>query len=274
MDIQKRQRISGFSLFEMTIVLVIISVVLTGLLPFITESMQSDYANTTVERMEAIDKALRDYALSNKRLPCPADATDLVDDGEFGREDGTNGNCIDGDGLSGPGTSGFEGIIYDPAESTDVVGGMIPTKEIFLPDEFAFDGWGRRFMYHVSIPLTAVDGLIDNSEGNIIVDDAVIESGAWPPPADEVRTLFAAYVLMSTGPNGHGGFLLSGAKYDAASMNGHEALNCGCPPGSADFDFKMPRFFQHMEQYETGHADERDYYFDDLVRFRMVSHLD
>ena len=264
MDIQKRQRISGFSLFEMTIVLVIISVVLTGLLPFITESMQSDYANTTVERMEAIDEALRDYVEENGELPCPADATIQIDDatGDFGRSDGTSGVCNDGAGLSNPSaTSGTEGIMYSGIEGP-MIGGMVPTKSIYLPDEFAFDGWGRRIMYHVDINLTADGSIATATEGNLTIKDS----------ADTDRTTKAAYVILSHGPNGHGGFTLSGNKFDVDSQNAHEHMNCSCDDGM-DFVDYYGTFYQHMEQYETGHPDERDYYFDDLVRFRMVSHL-
>ena len=251
MDIQKRQRTSGFSLFEMTIVLVIISVVLTGLLPFITESMQSDYANTTVERMEAIDEALRDYVSDDAtdQLPCPADITLESNDGDFGRGLGTVGattNCTSANW-----------------DATDVTGGMIPTKTLFLPDEFAFDGWGRRFAYHVSKNLTNENALDagGESEGDIIVQDF----------AGTNRTDVAAYVLISHGPNGHGGYTLSGSRFDGDSENDHEQENCDCDDDAAAGTYNNA-FFQHMEAFETGET-ARQFYFDDLVRFRMVSHL-
>lgn len=81
---------SGFTLVEMAIVLVIVSLTLTGLLvPLVAQMDQRDYAQTK-QSMEEIREALLGYALSRGYLPCPAKSfTD-------GTEDRTAGVCTAG----------------------------------------------------------------------------------------------------------------------------------------------------------------------------------
>lgn len=265
-SVPKRQR--GFSLFEIAVVLVVISIVLAGLLPFITESMKSDAMDTTIDRMEEIQKAVLAFRNLNNRLPCPADITMRIDEtnGYFGKEATPMGTCIN---VTAPNAS------FGPFN--EVVGGMVPTKTLHLPDEYAFDGWGRRIAYHVDRRMTQdASGppthFTAGNDGSLEVYDQT----------DNVRTLVAAYVLVSHGPNGHGGYLISGSQFSSDSENIHESENCDCDAvlaadangtalGGIYEDGYDSTFFQHMSVVTTpGDEDTR---YDDIVRYLQRNQL-
>lgn len=63
----------GFTLLEMSVVLVIVGLLLGGLLPVISGQMDQQRRNETRKYMDEVRDALLGYAVStaNKRLPCP-----------------------------------------------------------------------------------------------------------------------------------------------------------------------------------------------------------
>ena len=63
---------NGFSLLEMSIVLAIVGLLLTGLIPSLIAQMEQQHRNDTIKQMIDIKDALFGYAIVNGRLPCPA----------------------------------------------------------------------------------------------------------------------------------------------------------------------------------------------------------
>lgn len=68
-------KISGFSLIEMAIVLVIIGLLAGGILLPISEQLQNTRLTDNENQMQTIKEALIGFAISNGRLPCPATLT-------------------------------------------------------------------------------------------------------------------------------------------------------------------------------------------------------
>ncbi len=66
------KQISGFSLVEMAIVLVIIGLLAGGILIPISEQLQNTRLTDNKNKMETIKEALIGFAVANGRLPCPA----------------------------------------------------------------------------------------------------------------------------------------------------------------------------------------------------------
>ena len=107
--------------------------------------------------------------------------------------------------------------------------GMVPTKALELPDDFAIDGWGRRIIYVVNPSFTGTNAF------TVTVPITMTSSFCTSKrrPAAQSETTMAAYVLMSTGPNGHGGWPrnFSGAniaRISSGSVNTDEQTNCHC----------------------------------------------
>ena len=119
----------GFTLIEMAIVLLIITLLLSGLLvPLSTQVEQRKIAETQ-KTLEEIKEALFGFAIANGRLPCPASA------GSNGLENTT--------ATGTPGTTPCDGPLgFVPA----VTLGISPTDS----QGFAIDGWGQRIRYAVT----------------------------------------------------------------------------------------------------------------------------
>jgi prepilin-type N-terminal cleavage/methylation domain-containing protein len=134
----------GFTLLEMSIVLLIIATVAVGSMSIFTAAMQERRVDDTNAKMKTLQTALLNYRLAFNRIPCPADITAAIDTAAFGVEVGTpgDGNC-----------TGANWGNYPPLGNN--VGGMVPTKALRLPDDAAIDGWGRRIVYYVDPRFTA-----------------------------------------------------------------------------------------------------------------------
>jgi prepilin-type N-terminal cleavage/methylation domain-containing protein len=114
----------GFSLLEMAIVLTIVGLLLAGLLPFLTGQIEQQHRSETRKQLDDIQQALFGFALSNGRLPCPADGTIA-----------TVAGLVNGAGLEKVGcTAGANG-------------GVLPWVTLGVNET---DAWGRRFTYRVT----------------------------------------------------------------------------------------------------------------------------
>jgi prepilin-type N-terminal cleavage/methylation domain-containing protein len=236
---------SGFSLLEMTIVLAIMAVVLAGVLPYLTESTKSKAADVTIERLDKIDEAILAYYISNTivphTIPCPSIITSAEGTAAYGAAD------VAGCANTRNGTNG-------------VRGGGVPVKALDLPDEYAFDGWGRRFMYHVDTNATTSEANFNTSVLRIRDISGGIDVSAT-----------VAYVIVSAGPNGHGAYPRKsdgGAlPLNSGSVNVDEIDNCsiGVGPCAGAYD---NIFIKHSAAYGNPATPRDDDFFDDVVRYK------
>lgn len=243
-DFYKKKGQKAFSLVEMSVVLAILAVILAGVMPFLLESTKSKDSDKTVTRMDDIESALQAFYARNNRLPCPADATLAVNTANFGVEANNTGTCTGG---------GIQANFADTVNGT--VGGAVPTKTLNLPDEAAFDGWGRRFNYHVTTTATAA-----SATGVIIVRDHAAAN----------RTTQAIYVLFSSGASGHGAFTVGGTRLNGGITAGNteKLQNCDCTAAAANGTYDNI-FIQGMEYPSTNMA----ILFDDVVRYMTEEQL-
>ena len=65
----------GFTLVEMAVVLLIVTLLMTGLVPTISSQIEQRQTNETRKQLDEIQQALIGYAIINERLPCPASAS-------------------------------------------------------------------------------------------------------------------------------------------------------------------------------------------------------
>lgn len=233
-----RLRQSGFSLLEMTIVLAVLAVVLAGALPFLTETTKSKDADTTLERLNAIEEALLvHYITQGLLLPCPAIPGVDISDPTFGEPVPEafcgNSNLIDG---------------VAPTSWGEIVGGSVPVRVLDLPDEYAFDGWGRRFTYYID---NSVSDATEFPTGDLTIR-------ADSASADDL-SITASYVIVSHGPNGNCAYLRSGERMAPPSVNPDEINNC---------DVADEIFIKRSAGYGTPATPSDDNFYDDVVRFR------
>ena len=206
----------GFTLIEMSVVLLIIALILGASVVTLNSTVKKTQYDTTIDKMAIIEKSLLDFSLSNRRLPCPASLTQTIvsNPTTYGFEDTNyNGTCTNANYQASTATGAFEGTI--------------PVRSLGLPENYMYDAYGRRFRYAVNpdfniaanYPLPVPEGGIGYpSSKNIIIKDA----------AGNIRSSQAIYAIISHGENGHGGFTTNGVAFNAGSTNADEQTNCHC----------------------------------------------
>lgn len=246
-----RARLTGFTLLEMSIVLVIIAIVVGAGLATFMASLKARQLQETQTKMVAIQKALYDYRIANNRIPCPANITLAITAQYFGIEGATPGTC----------TGGNPAANFSNGNNVE---GMVPTKTLMLPDDYAFDGWGRRIMYAVDKRFTATNAFTsitatDATVRMTVLDGATVTGGT-------TRSNKVGYVLLSLGPNGHGAYPRNGGatRINKSSTNIHEMNNCDCDSAAAATVLDFGTFVQKLPTQDSTNTLNT---FDDVVYY-------
>lgn len=204
---------AGFSLIEMAIVLVIFALLAGGMMLSLGTQQDIQRINETRRQLADIREAVLGYAVSNGRLPPPADPTKANSDPTAGT--------------------------IDEGRTT----GVIPWITLGLPET---DPWGQRFTYRVRPEFSDSIGLNTTppcvlapaptqssfalcSKGNISVTDGALVIASELPS-----------IVISHGKNGLGGYRANGTQVGGAL--GDELENADADGNfvsrthSADFD--------------------------------------
>lgn len=147
----------GFTLMELTVVLVIVGLLLGGLLVPLSAQRDVDLTKATDKSLADIREALMGFAVINGRLPCPADQS-IASGVAHAGEEATAGsgvtlscNCTSASStlVSGVAKYGASGTAACKATvaNTDSVGGVLPWATLGLLET---DAWGNRYTYAVS----------------------------------------------------------------------------------------------------------------------------
>jgi prepilin-type N-terminal cleavage/methylation domain-containing protein len=239
-------RCRGFSLLEMSIVLVVIAGITAAAATMGGPMIESAKRTQTNNKLDTIEKALLAFRGVNNRLPCPADATVLPADANnvYGVEGDSATSCQSTSVYDG--TSGVRTTTASPGPSanykdaaTNVVEGAVPVKTLNLPEDFMYDGWGHKFAYAVNYKLTAISAMLNESisdQAKIVVQDATGASRTNHLYSSTPSNLYtpdeAVYALVSYGMDGHGGYRRDGGRESntgtVVAIDADELKNCHC----------------------------------------------
>lgn len=122
----------GFTIIEITVVIVILAALIGGLLIPVKEYYRQTRIELTQQRLEEIKEALLNFTVINGYLPCPAEN---IDGKEADRTTTTNEHICN---------------TYDDSD------GYLPWYTLGIGEYY--DGWGQPFRYRV-------DGWFSNSNG-------------------------------------------------------------------------------------------------------------
>jgi len=235
----------GFTLFELSIVLIIIAIVTGMAVTTGVSVVATARLSATQKKMKAIEDALMQYRAAWDRLPCPGDLTLTQGNATYGVEAANPGSC-----TGGAPTANFT--------SGAGAEGAVPTATLGLPADFMYDGWGNRFRYAVDTAMTAAGIFsatpVGASCGPITVNDA----------NGNARSTKALYALISHGPNGHGAYTANGVTVNAGSVNANELTNCHCDSTGAATAYS-PTYVQMNPSQDPANALNS---FDDLVTYK------
>jgi len=152
MRTRARQRLAGsagFSLVELSIVLVVVALMLSSLLYTLSAQTEQRNFEDTRRRLEQARELVLAFAIVNGRLPCPArSAPTAAPVTVAGDEvwDPATGRCR-GDGVD----DNYGGALVGPPAITL---GLLPARAIGVTQVdaagFAIDAWGNRIRYAVS----------------------------------------------------------------------------------------------------------------------------
>jgi prepilin-type N-terminal cleavage/methylation domain-containing protein len=211
----------GFTLVEMSLVLVVIGLIILTVFPALNAVRASTQTSLTNSNLQSLLRATAVYVQANGCLPCPTPAS-TVGNG-FGRVRGDTNNTAC-NGCASP-----EGIP--------------PFASLGIPALVAHDGWGRWITMRVDptltggftvvVPITGTTGICSNTLHNSVANSVWIQ-----PPSGSTQS--AAVIFVSHGANGYGAYVASASAgpYNGSRMpfpngtpscsnGGYEQCNAG-----------------------------------------------
>lgn len=218
----KKRTKTAFSLLELSLVVLIISILIVGSMAASVTAVNNARYKMTRDRINEIYKAIGNYLLINKALPCPAAITSLKSsDPNYGVA-GAAGTC---NNISGVYANGAGNIVY----------GMIPVQTLGLTSDMAEDGFGTKFTYVVAKAFTDPSVTTNNSTGFgratptgiISVRESLNGVVSW-----QQNTNDAILVIISHGSNRFGGFGSNSSNQNANSLDVAEQYNYGSISGA------------------------------------------
>lgn len=227
---------SGFSLLEIAVILLIVSLVAGAAFGLIPKKEYDNAERITKTNLDKIEKALLAHYNDKGFIPCPASLT--ATGSSFGR--GTY--CF----TAAAGTFDTTPMVV----AQTIRYGAVPTYELSLPAEVGLDGWGNRIYYSAPIYLTYSSTLFDTVD--VTGSFNIVDSGS-----NVINNTTAAYVLGAPGNNHIGSYSYAGAQITGCSATS-DAENC-----NLDSTFK--------DTFLTFAGTAADY--DDYFRWKTIKQV-
>jgi len=176
----------GFSLVELTVVLVIVALLSGGLMFGLSAQREAAALQDARRQLDTVREALLGFAMANGRLPCPAPANLPNTDANAGRA---------------------------PAPPCDnaLQHGVLPWVTLGLPET---DPWGNRLTYFGSNRFTGA--LTSSAQASFTMSTGVPPDNAGLADihnlAGSTVAIETGAVVVSHGPNGAGAYRTDGSK--------------------------------------------------------------
>ncbi len=249
MRIKTFEKANGFTLIELTIVIVVMGVLVSGALAYLT-SFELKSQNTSIkQRLDTLKIAIETHIDQFGSLPCPSSLTALPGTQAFS----TPTNCEDQTVAIGQcaidGAYCIQGGRIKETEDTAIKKpmrvrvGAIPARAINVPYDLTYDSWKNRIVYAVTEELAAKPGAYYQGEGGIGIIDESGNSFITPEKT-------AAYVILSHGIDASGGITLTGGKESrpCPGINTLDGENCDYKLNVEDAVFRVGFFSNQQGQ--------------------------
>jgi prepilin-type N-terminal cleavage/methylation domain-containing protein len=206
-----RQASSGFTLVELSVVLVVSSLLMVAYLDASRLWLEVRRHDATMEHISLIHDAITHYYARNGAYPCPA--APLGSHAEDIKYDCT---VLDAAAMQ---QAERHGIVFINSKiGRKTIEGAVPYRQLSIPRESTSDGWGNQFTYAVTAGLTSHDTFNANDGGIDIVDENA--TSLIDPPAS------ALWALVSHGRDGSGSVYDGAATAQSCRSGRRDTLNC------------------------------------------------
>lgn len=262
---------SGFTLIELSIVLVVLGILIAGIIQFFGGIAEIRKEQETRAKIEEIQDAILAFTTKNGRLPCPANRNAAFPDSDFGIET----DCQASQSFECPiisGTSERE-CADSGSGSNEIRTGVLPVRTLGLPDEYMFDAWDNRFTYSAIKDITEKQGScgtynsdstalgvirIQGISGDVInpPKECLDASGANPACAS------VAYNIISHGENGIGAF----------NRDGNQSIQCNTATAEGENCDNDNIFKDILENEGTG--TDANALYDDIIAWETYSRIE
>lgn len=243
----------GFTLIELTIVVAILGLLMGMGITYYNSVDYERRVNLTNARMDVIEDALWKYRRANDKLPYPARFSNPPSNANFGVADSATQD-------------------YNAAASgSNHLGGMVPTRTLGLPDEYALDGWGRKIEYVVDDRYVAASAFTNQNFTSTTTNIVVARDSSGTPEITQSGQR-AVYVLISLGKNGHGAYLANGTQAATeTTTSANELANCRCQSNGTRNAATVVTYVQRPPNFD--YSSNYTNYFDDILRFKTRKSL-
>lgn len=228
---------SAYTLIELSIVISIIAVLMTGAIGISVSFINTSKKNSSITRVNTIYSAVGKFILANKRLPCPASLNLSNNDPMFGVERSSNAGGCSSSAQLGVFSSG--NIYY----------GMVPVKTLGLSLEMAKDDFGSKISYIIDARFSglfqevpdfakASFGTIEDLTSMIVSENLLSVSRAINNEA--------ILVIISHGLNKFGAYNFNSTTQNSLATDADEASN----QPSATFDTTFVQSSQNSTVFD------------------------
>ncbi len=199
----------GFTLVEMTIVVVLMGILMTLGMAVFDAQLSSAASSGTRKNQEILKDALIAYLRDNKRLPCPETS------------------ALGGMAPTGQETRQSAG---DPTTSCASYWGTVPYTTLGLPRDTAIDGFGNLFTYFISsAQSTAEPDWTLTQKSASVPGFSVGNPGRFGITDNGVATTLSANLAVaafaSHGKNGLGAYTIKGTRNELPASGAEERTN-------------------------------------------------
>ncbi len=216
---RRLSHISGYTLIELSIVIMLLGVIAGSALHIAAESLESDRLEESEHILDNVEFALRVYFKQHQTLPCPARSDLPVDDADFGI-------------AQYPCVASSSGIEYNA--DSEAVWGALPVKSLGIPLDYAFDSWNQQILYVLQSDYTepnppfgpAVTNQLDDGSNPFNTDRLTIIDNFDNEMQSNEPDNGIAYILVSFGKDKLGSISKSGAAAPDCSTTTLDAENC------------------------------------------------
>ena len=264
---------SGFTLIEMAMVMMIIGMALAAGLSIYARYIDHNRVVDTSSNISLTARAVSDFRARFGRYPCPASLTAARGTADYGREGDCNpnnqfprtGNMATDEAPANNATAGTfsDGFFVErssrmidsdgdstPDTNPIVVRGSIPFRDLNLPEDFAYDGYGNRLAYAVTRRLAVQDTFNPLHGGISVVDNQATEQSQLEIPDSGL------FVVFSHGEDSEGAYSRAGQQIEACPVSSDvESENCDVSSAEAKY--------VHIRKEQSNDSEQ----FDDILSF-------